>query len=106
MKRSLIIAALFISVAGLIYIYLTYSENKDIRDLQNKSMQIVRKVEEYKQKNHKIPDNMENLNLNLPDNYPINYNVQQDGVNYYVSFQIAAFKSMAYDSSTKSWRYQ
>ncbi|NVM62242.1 hypothetical protein FHW88_000518 [Mucilaginibacter sp. SG538B] len=46
---------------------------------------------------------MDDMNLNLPDNYPFLYAITKDSSAYVVGFEISPFKSMMYHSNSKAW---
>jgi uncharacterized membrane protein len=106
MRKSIFVVSIFIAVAAIITaaIYFSnYYQSQHIAKLKNEGMELVKQVENYRSRTHKIPQYMEDMHLDLPDDYPIYYNIQKDSINYTVSFQIAPFRSMAYYSDTKSW---
>src|SRR5882672_8257446 len=109
MKKVLII---FISCVGILWVgitYISYQRNKEIHDLVRQGNDLVQKVEAYKKAHYKIPQCLEDMRLNLPDDCPLNYNVTRDSVNYVISFQTGLwfnstfFQSKAYYSDSKEW---
>jgi hypothetical protein len=107
MTRKLIfVVSTFISVAVIIIavIYFSnYQQNQQIVKLKSEGERLVKQVENYKSRMHKIPQYMEDMHLNLPDDYPIYYAAEKDSINYTIGFQIRPFKSMVYYSDSKLW---
>ena len=94
-------------IAASIYFYLpVYLRNKGISDLERQGIELAKKVDEYQRKNHKLPEYLEDLKLNLPDDYPLNYNKTKDSGVYVIGFQVRPFRSMVYSSDTKVWLLQ
>jgi hypothetical protein len=89
-----------------LWFYLGYLRKKEYLELEKQGLELAQKVEKYKKIHHKIPDYLEDMGLNLPDNYPLYYNTTKDSGVYVISFQVRAFKSMVYYSDTKEWRMQ
>lgn len=74
--------------------------------MEQQASYLINKVESYKKEHHKLPQYMEDMNLNLPDNYPFAYATTKDSSVYVVGFEIAPFKSMVYYSDSKTWAPQ
>ncbi|HZX58825.1 MAG TPA: hypothetical protein VFE54_08870 [Mucilaginibacter sp.] len=85
------------------FAYWRYSINKGDETLMKEGNRLIEKIEQYKAKNHRLPEYIEDLKLNLPDNYPLNYNRGKGSDNYVVSFQIGFFKDIVYHSDTRKW---
>ncbi|WP_426669326.1 hypothetical protein ACPPVU_24295 [Mucilaginibacter sp. McL0603] len=106
-KKGIFIVVICIVAISLIVCYLPfYIKSKAINDLENQGNYLVQRVEAYKKKNHKLPQYLEDMQLNLPDNYPLNYNTTKDSGIYVVSFQVGFFRSMVYYSDRKEWEFQ
>jgi hypothetical protein len=106
-KKVLVIFVICIVTLSIIICYLPlYLRNKEINDLERQGDDLVQKVEIYKKRNHKLPEYLEDMGINLPDNYPLYYNTTQDSGIYEISFQVRPFKSMVYHSDTKQWELQ
>ncbi len=106
-KKGLVILVICISVVAIIICYLPiYLQYKKINSLEKQANYLIQQVEVYKKKYHKIPEYMEDMKLNLPDDYPLYYNNTQDSGVYIISFQVEPFKSMGYHSDSKTWVLQ
>lgn len=107
MKKVLIILAISICVLGTIaYGSFVYFGNKKVFALERQGNDLAQKVEAFKDRNHKFPQYLENMKLNLPDDYPLYYAITKDSGAYVIWFQIGFFKSMVYHSDTKKWQYE
>lgn len=110
MKRNrFVIMIIGIGLFGIIAYLLFFSDylkNKEIADNENKAQWLITKIEEYKKTHHKIPQSIDDLKLNLPDDYPIDYAITNDSGVYVVGFQVEAFESMMYRSDLKKWIMQ
>lgn len=103
-KNMLLIMVVLVCMVGAIVCYLpVYLRNKEISDLEKRGNELVLKIEAYKKRTHKLPHYIEDLGLNLPDNYPFSYDIAHDSSYYVVGFEIAPFRSMVYYSDTKTW---
>lgn len=102
-EKILLIAGICIAIVIAVLAYWGRSINKENAALMKKGDSLVVKIEKYKKRNHKLPEYLEDLKLNLPDNYPLYYNRTRDSDNYVVSFQIGFFKNIVYHSDTKKW---
>jgi len=103
-KRALlVIAAILTLIILYVKVGIPYFEDKKIHDLEIKSQYMIKQVELYKNLHHKLPQNEDDMKLNLPDDYPIYYGITQDSTTYMVGFPIGWFHSMAYYSDTKKW---
>jgi len=76
----------------------------DIKKMETQGQWLIQKVEDYRKIHHKLPVYMNDMKLDLPDDYPINYDLTKDSNIYVISFQVYAFKSATYYSDTKKWQ--
>lgn len=105
--KVLTISAICLIVMIGIVVYLPiYERNKEISDLKQKANYLIQKVEAYKLKHHKLTQYENDMNLSLPDDYPISYAITKDSLVYVVGFEIAPFESMVYHSDSKTWTPQ
>ena len=93
-------------IIAYVLFFSDYLKNKENTDKETKAQWLITKIEQYKKDHHKIPQSIDDLKLNLPDDYPIDYAITHDSVVYVVGFQVEAFKSMMYRSDLKKWIMQ
>lgn len=105
MKRKVIlIIVISISfIIGAVIYWPIFQHAREINNMEEQAGYLINKVEAYKRKYHKLPQYMDDMNLNLPDNYPFFYAITNDSSTYVVGFEIAPFKSMVYHSNSKTW---
>jgi hypothetical protein len=105
-KKILVKAVISTCLLGLLFFcFLLYRRNKEVNDLEEQGFKLAQKVEAYKNKYHALPNTLDDIAPNLPDDYPLDYVVRRDSINYEIWFQIGFFKSMVYHSDSKKWRY-
>ncbi|WP_121808123.1 hypothetical protein [Mucilaginibacter kameinonensis] len=105
MKRKMLLIAIMgiAFIAGVIVYLSLFTRARQIATMEEQAGYLIQRVEEYKGKYHKLPQYMDDMQLNLPDNYPFSYTLTGDGLSYLVGFEIAPFKSMVYHSENKTW---
>ena len=64
---------------------------------------MIKKVDQYKAKNHKLPNYLEDIGFNLPNDSLFSYDLGRDSSTYTIGFQIGFFRSMVYYSDRKVW---
>jgi hypothetical protein len=104
--KTLYVTAICILLIGICVALFMYERRQKISNLKKQSQYLIQKVEAYKKKNHKLPQYMDDMHLDLSDDYPISYSLTHDSLVYVVGFQIAPFSSMVYYSDTKMWASQ
>src|SRR3569833_3085798 len=102
MRKRLKITLIGVAVIIAMLTYWRYSINKEDESLMKEGDKLIAKIERYRTQNHRLPDYLEDLKLNLPDDYPLNY-AKRDDDSYVVGFQIGFFKDITYRSDTKKW---
>lgn len=79
---------------------------KAVRDnneaLLKQGNEIIKKLEDYKEKYHRAPDSLQEIGIKLPGEYPLYY-IKEDSLNYSIGFPISSFHSKAYHSARKEW---
>jgi len=105
-KVLLIIVICILVTIGIIAYLPLFKRAREINNMEDQAGYLIKKVEAYKKKYHKLPQYMDDMNLDLPDNYPFSYAITKDSSNYLVGFEIAPFKSMVYYSDSKKWAPQ
>lgn len=104
-KKELIASAIFIAMTVVfVGAFLIFQRKQDIRRLENIGNQIVSHIDNYKLKNHRYPDNLEQLNFNLPTDVEFGYDIMRDSTGYVLGFGIGGFQSHVYESDAKKWR--
>lgn len=93
-------------IVGAILYWPILKRSRGMNSMEKQAGYLINKVEQYKKYHHKLPQYMDDMNLNLSDNYPFSYAITKDSSVYVVGFEIAPFKSMVYYSDTKTWRPQ
>jgi len=101
-KVLIIIIISILVIAGIVY-WPTFQQAREINSMKKQACYLINKVEAYKKEHHKLPQYMDDMNLNLPDSYPFSYAITKDSSVYVVGFQIAPFESMVYYSDSKTW---
>lgn len=102
-KILLIMIVGFVFVVCLITYLFLFNRPRKINNMEKRAGYLIKKVEEYKGKYHKLPQYMDDMQLNLPIDYPFSYALTKDSSNYLVGFEIVPFKSMVYHSENKTW---
>ncbi len=96
---------IFSSILVLSCVFLLSCTNNLIREkkLKKEAAIIVKKIEAYKCKENKLPDNLKDLGLEESDGYNTIYYMQRDSANFTVSFPISAESHLFYYSDSKDW---
>lgn len=104
-RKMLIIIGIVFIVGVIAYLYL-FNRARQMNTMEEQAGYLIKKVEEYKKVHHKLPQYQDDMQLNVPDDYPLTYALTKDSSNYLVGFEIAPFKSMVYHSENKTWMPQ
>ncbi|QEM12943.1 hypothetical protein [Mucilaginibacter rubeus] len=108
MKRKMLLIAVIgiVFIVGVIAYLSLFTRTRQIGNMEEQAGYLIKKVEEYKRQHHQLPKYIDDMQLNLPDDYPFSYALTKDSSNYLVGFEIAPFKSMVYYSENKTWMSQ
>jgi len=102
MRKGLAIALISVAIIIVTLTYWRYSIHKEDEESMREGNKLIAKIEQYRIKNHRLPEHLEDLKLNLPDDYPLHYAKWSDN-SYVVGFQVGFFKDITYHSDTKKW---
>lgn len=104
MKKVLLFVFLvFVGLPVLAFCTWRIVVNFEDKALVKQGEEIIQKVEKFRQKYNKLPDDLSELGKNeLPYPDQLDY-TKWDSLTYTVSFQIALGESWAYHSDTKKW---
>lgn len=100
-KLLYIIIIILLSLISFWYYYLRNA--REIR-LLNEGKEVVKKIEVYKEKYHKLPDSLETIGIHEDENTALylNYN-KYDSVNYSVWIGLSSEESRFYYSDSQRW---
>ncbi|MGQ2108042.1 hypothetical protein ACT4R0_09770 [Ornithobacterium rhinotracheale] len=98
-KTILLGALLIISLFG-VYMYLRKNENNNY---EKRGLFLIKKIETYKQIEHKLPNTLKDLGMEEPMNDGPYYE-KIDSIYYKIYFNIGFDNSRVYYSKTKSWK--
>ena len=104
MKRNkLLISVIIILGLSLIFYFFYPRSNRDSR-LINEGNVIVKKVEEYREKNNHLPTSLSDIGIEIKDeaNPPVYYD-KRDSSHYTVSFGTTLGESKIYYSDSREW---
>ncbi|MDY4790360.1 MAG: hypothetical protein SO179_07340 [Bacteroidales bacterium] len=100
MKKILVII-LFVIVISVSFLYLMiYIENNRYEE---EGYSLVKQIETYREKENKLPDNLNSLGIEEPIDEGPYYEII-DSINYKVYFFIGFDNSKVYYSKTKKWK--
>ena len=104
-KRGLVIlgvcVAVLLIILALPFLIRKISEHND-EELVKQTNEIIKKLEDYREKHHTVPDSLEQLGLKIPEDFPLDY-IKEDSLDYVIGFQFVAFHSKAYHSNRRRW---
>ncbi len=100
-KKKIILAVATVLVLGAsMFFYFRHAENKKY---EKQGLELVSKIEEYRQHNNRLPDNFSELGLIEPMGEGPYYE-KKDSLNYIVFFNIGFDNTKTYYSQTKKWK--
>lgn len=102
MKKKLLVG-IIVAVVAVIAVAVISGKIHD-RKLMQEGDVIVQKVEQYRQANGRLPENLREMGLPESESGPLYYDKSTDGQNYTISFGTALGESTTYHSETKEWR--
>lgn len=96
---------IFSTIFILSCVLLIACTNNPIREkkLKKEAVTIIKRIETYKLKENKLPNNLKDLGLKERDGYNTIYYMKRDSVNFTISFPISAESHLFYYSDTKTW---
>lgn len=100
-KALAIIVCLVLSVACVL-LFSRFWRARNESALMAEGRELIKKVEAYKAKNHKLPQYLSDIKPQIPDDYPLSY-ASRDGENYIIWFGTSLGESIAYHSDSKKW---
>lgn len=101
-KREIIIyvVIVFLVLVSSLVFYFRYAENKKY---EKQGIELIAKIEEYRQQNNKLPNTVADLGIVEPMGEGPYYE-KKDSLNYVVFFNIGFDNTKTYYSETKEWK--
>lgn len=100
-RKALIILGVFLCLFCFWFFYLRTEREKR---LEKEGNEIIRKIEEFRNENGKLPKSLEEIGVNILEGADaLDYTIYKDSINYTISFVISIDNSKIYYSDTKGW---